>query len=107
MPVNERLEIYLKLQESREHEDRAKLFEMRQDVLNEICNKYQKKRSDIVAITSFINSLIDFYIRTGFLTEKQIKALEKWKPLYKFGGNSWNMNDLDMGFWSANDFGSQ
>jgi len=100
-------EIYLRLEAAGDHESHKLFFELKMSTLNEMCERYNKKREDISAYTGFIESIIEFYLKTGYLTEKQLNAFKKWKTISYRSGYDGQMSDLDLAFWGANDFGSQ
>jgi hypothetical protein len=100
-------ELYKRLEKETDHESRKLLFDLKMNTLNEMCTKYGKRREDIAAYTQFIHSIVEFYLKTGFLTEKQLKAFKAWKNLTVHRGYDNQMSDLDLAFWGANDFGSQ
>lgn len=100
-------ELYKRLEKETDHESRKLLFDLKMDTLNEMCTKYNKRREDIAAYTQFIESIVEFYLKTGFLTEKQLNVFKAWKNLQAHRGFNNEMGDLDMAFWQANDFGSQ
>ena len=100
-------ELYQRLSNDNNYESRRLLFELKKSTMNEMCEKYNKNRSDVTEYSGFIESLIEFYLKAGFLTEKQLNAFMRWKTIHYSYGYDGRMSDLDVGFWGANDFGSQ